>query len=215
MAGLATLDPTKGAFAFSPLAGRKNLDMQPRAIETRYKGYRFRSRLEARWAVFFDALGLRWEYEPEGFELPSGRYLPDFYLPQYGLWVEVKATSATAVEIAKARELMESKREPVFITCGMPDAAGTLFYGYTQLGGEFNSNDMPAPFDVLQWGWNPNPLGFWVYGSTPNVEQHDHNERLILVGGTDAVRRVVTPVVERAIEAARSARFEHGESGAR
>lgn len=29
-----------------------------KAIETRYKGYRFRSRLEARWAVFFDALGL-------------------------------------------------------------------------------------------------------------------------------------------------------------
>jgi hypothetical protein len=27
-----------------------------KAIETSYKGYRFRSRLEARWAVFFDAL---------------------------------------------------------------------------------------------------------------------------------------------------------------
>ena len=26
-------------------------------IETAYKGYRFRSRLEARWAVFFDAIG--------------------------------------------------------------------------------------------------------------------------------------------------------------
>lgn len=50
-----------------------------KAIETSYKGYRFRSRLEARWAVFFDALGLRFEYEPEGFELSDGvRYLPDF-----------------------------------------------------------------------------------------------------------------------------------------
>lgn len=48
-------------------------------IETEYNGYRFRSRLEARWAVFFDALGVRYEYEPEGFELPSGKlYLPDF-----------------------------------------------------------------------------------------------------------------------------------------
>ena len=52
---------------------------QIRAIETEYNGYRFRSRLEARWAVFFDALGVEYEYEPEGFELPSGkRYLPDF-----------------------------------------------------------------------------------------------------------------------------------------
>jgi hypothetical protein len=28
--------------------------MSAKAIETHYKGYRFRSRLEARWAVFFD-----------------------------------------------------------------------------------------------------------------------------------------------------------------
>ena len=38
-----------------------------RPIETKYKGCRFRSRLEARWAVFFDALGIKWWYEPEGF----------------------------------------------------------------------------------------------------------------------------------------------------
>jgi hypothetical protein len=55
-------------------------------IETRYKGYRFRSRLEARWAVFFDALDLRWEYEPEGFKMSNGKcYLPDFYLPDVSL----------------------------------------------------------------------------------------------------------------------------------
>ena len=52
-----------------------------KAIETEYKGYRFRSRLEARWAVFFDACGVKWEYEPEGFVLPNGQhYLPDFLL---------------------------------------------------------------------------------------------------------------------------------------
>jgi hypothetical protein len=54
-------------------------------IETIYNGYRFRSRLEARWAVFFDALGVEYEYEPEGFELPNGgRYLPDFRVKCYG-----------------------------------------------------------------------------------------------------------------------------------
>jgi hypothetical protein len=37
-------------------------------IETRYKGYRFRSRLEARWAVFFDTMEIPWEYEKEGFK---------------------------------------------------------------------------------------------------------------------------------------------------
>lgn len=66
-----------------------------RAIETAYAGHRFRSRLEARWAVFFDTLGLRWQYEPEGFEIGMGGgdiryYLPDFYLPDHETWVEVK-----------------------------------------------------------------------------------------------------------------------------
>lgn len=67
-------------------------------IETFYHGYRFRSRLEARWAVFFDACGIKYQYEPEGYWLPNGKlYLPDFYLPrlrsrlgEVGCYVEVK-----------------------------------------------------------------------------------------------------------------------------
>ena len=48
-------------------------------IQTRYKGYHFRSRLEARWAVFFDKMKFNWEYENEGFDLGNGVwYLPDF-----------------------------------------------------------------------------------------------------------------------------------------
>lgn len=57
-----------------------------RAIETHYNGFKFRSRLEARWAVFFDTLGVKYEYEPQGYELPSGRfYLPDFRVKCYGV----------------------------------------------------------------------------------------------------------------------------------
>lgn len=71
-------------------------------IETNYAGYHFRSRLEARWAVFFDHAGIEFEYEPEGFLLPwrfqegwnkrttKFRYLPDFWLPALGMWAEVK-----------------------------------------------------------------------------------------------------------------------------
>ncbi len=62
-----------------------------RPIETTYDGYKFRSRLEARWAVFFNSAGVEWQYETEGFELEDGRrYLPDFYLPKSGCFVEVK-----------------------------------------------------------------------------------------------------------------------------
>lgn len=60
-------------------------------IETVYNGYRFRSRLEARWAVFFDQIGMEYQYEPEGFHLSDGTfYLPDFYLPWFKCWVEIK-----------------------------------------------------------------------------------------------------------------------------
>lgn len=65
-----------------------------KAIETEYKGYKFRSRLEARWAVFFEALGFDWEYEPEGFELSNGQwYLPDFRVKSihgFTTWYEIK-----------------------------------------------------------------------------------------------------------------------------
>jgi len=64
-------------------------------IQTRAYGHLFRSRVEARWAVFFETLGLKWEYEPEGFLVDDEPYLPDFRIttPQGGvLWVEVKGS---------------------------------------------------------------------------------------------------------------------------
>ena len=59
-------------------------------IETYYNGYKFRSRLEARWAVFFDALKISYQYELEGFDLGIFWYLPDFYLTEWGIWIEIK-----------------------------------------------------------------------------------------------------------------------------
>lgn len=60
------------------------------ALESTYKGVRFRSRLEARWAALFDYYSILWVYEPDVFNTPSGRYLPDFLLPDIGAYVEVK-----------------------------------------------------------------------------------------------------------------------------
>lgn len=44
------------------------------AIPTTYRGVQFRSRLEAKWASFFDHLGIHWEYEP----LDLNGWIPDF-----------------------------------------------------------------------------------------------------------------------------------------
>jgi hypothetical protein len=93
--------------------------MNIKAIETQYKGYRFRSRLEARWAVFFDALGVEWEYEKEGFDLgEAGYYLPDFWLPVQKVWVEVKGDKAPDAAYDKAMALSKQSEKMVFIVEG-------------------------------------------------------------------------------------------------
>lgn len=72
-------------------------------IQTLYNGYKFRSRLEARWAVFFDACNIKYLYEPEGYDLgKEGWYLPDFWVPMHpadvdyypgaGFFIEIKPT---------------------------------------------------------------------------------------------------------------------------
>ena len=67
-------------------------------IQTEYKSYLFRSRLEARWALYFDLCGIKWQYEAEGFTLSDGqRYLPDFWLPDYNQFVEVKPANDKCV----------------------------------------------------------------------------------------------------------------------
>lgn len=57
------------------------------AIPTKYRGVQFRSRLEAKWAAFFDLAG--WPYEYEQLDLDG--YIPDFILDLHRpLLVEIK-----------------------------------------------------------------------------------------------------------------------------
>lgn len=91
-----------------------------KAIETNYKGYKFRSRLEARWAVFFDAAKVAWEYEPEGYVLSDGRkYLPDFYLPKEDLYVEVKGVLPNDNVWEKLEKFSTEKNTPIMLVCGI------------------------------------------------------------------------------------------------
>ena len=93
-----------------------------KAIETLYRGYRFRSRLEARWAVFMDAAGIQWEYEPEGFDLGErGWYLPDFFCKHNGHrgpYVEIKPIKPTQEEIEK-----------LIAVCDENEAYGVFIWG--------------------------------------------------------------------------------------
>lgn len=76
---------------------RKQIEAKP----TIYKGVKFRSRLEARWAVFFENTSLvpAWRFEPKTFKLPEKGwdYLPDFMFKfgGYSFYLEVKPVIPT------------------------------------------------------------------------------------------------------------------------
>lgn len=91
-------------------------------IETVYKGYRFRSRLEARWAVFFETMMVKWEYEEEGFMVGGKPYLPDFYLREYDWYIEVKPDDDNLIKkgIDKARHFCDNKTQPLIFFIGVP-----------------------------------------------------------------------------------------------
>ena len=49
-----------------------------------------RSSYEVRIATILDKLLIKWYYEPRSFDLGNHFYHPDFYLPEYDIWWEVK-----------------------------------------------------------------------------------------------------------------------------
>lgn len=114
-----------------------------KAIETVYDGYRFRSRLEARWAVFFNEVNIKYEYEKEGFDLPSGRYLPDFWLPDLDSWLEVKGGIPTEKEIDLGSELALFSKKDFIIVASLPHE---IMYHRKQ--------DIPSTFPFC-WSYEP------------------------------------------------------------
>jgi hypothetical protein len=187
-----------------------------RPIETRYAGCRFRSRLEARWAVFFDTLGVRWEYEPEGFELDNGdRYLPDFWLPDIETWFEVKAQEPVESKLGRFSETCPGR---LIIAIGqMPDIrtfdrGGHPFGSFN--GGAEGSFDLWLGFCLDgHYAWCSCPwcgkfgIEFDARGARVcGYEKHGQPYEDKAYSGDN-------PLILAAYAAARSARFEHGENG--
>lgn len=65
----------------------------------------FRSRLEARRAVFCDVLGISYVFEPEKYRVNGLVYMPDFQLKDLCCWLEVKPDEPDLHEREKARQL--------------------------------------------------------------------------------------------------------------
>ncbi len=88
-------------------------------IPTKHKGRQFRSRLEARWANFFDLVGWRFEYEP--FDLKG--WIPDFVL--FGvkeILVEIKPVATFPVDVAAEIAKSGWRGETLVLGCTIPVA---------------------------------------------------------------------------------------------
>lgn len=100
---------------------------------TFYNQVRYRSKTEAQWAVFFDTLGIPFQYEPRKFDFGDFRYIPDFYLPDLGIWIEIKGPGPTDEQIAKIKQVAEATGESAFLFFGLvrsADEDGNYAFGY-------------------------------------------------------------------------------------
>lgn len=187
------------------------------AIETSYRGCRFRSRLEARWACFWDHLQTRWEYEPQGFVVGGRPYLPDFRLPN-GTWVEVKGAESELdhdLMEAAAGEL-PGDADPVLLVLGpVPEPPGLNRGNWAWLG-------LSRVFDpagdavVTDAWWELGDDGWpWIARETGCSLPYSWGDDVPWLTPVLNLTGDVPPSVIAAYRAARSARFEHGESGAK
>lgn len=91
-------------------------------------GVWYKSRLEAQWAAFFTEVGMEFQYEPKTVPLPTGWYVPDFWLKREYVWVEVKGDFEHFHQ-KRYQELAEAGN-PVVALLGLPSPnkyAATLF----------------------------------------------------------------------------------------
>lgn len=184
----------------------KTKDLTP--ITTEYKGFKFRSRLEARWAVFFDAIGVKWLYEPEGFKLPNNSsYLPDFYLPDLNKYVEVKGIlNSNDSKKVLTFDMYSDEYTKIVIVGDIPDETDDIvswMYNQYKDGENFTSGSMDFPYLPCICP-TCGKFGFEFDGRGARICRHDPLD--------DKGYTADHPRIKAAYRLARQARFEHGET---
>lgn len=211
-------------------------------IQTEYNGYRFRSRLEARWAVFFDALGIKYEYEPEGYTLEDGtKYLPDFFLPDQNYYIEVKGMSDHVFsDLEKVSKFVLEAKTVVMILSQIPydpGAYGLFWFPYmyyeARSGGCVSKHYaffMPGTdeecfiqdnFYIGQhkyFHYHPHIRDDFLEARGISRDRYAYNEiqpisGRVLDDDEHPIKNCYLSRIEDALQKARSARFEHGEKG--
>ena len=180
-----------------------------KALDTYYNGLFFRSRLEARWAVFFDSCGVKYEYEAQGYDLGDDIfYLPDFLLHDVtfnhagyssgnDLYVEVKG-NMTEDDAIKIKRFAEEK--PILVV-------GEIFKGENAYRLFEEVDELSSVFDITEFNFELVD-GDW-FQAVPGV---DLDGTFNLFGGDSTYIASMDEVKTiRAYRNARCARFGQGD----
>ena len=184
-------------------------------IETIYNGRKFRSRLEARWAVFFDAIGADWEYEPEGYQLSDGTcYLPDFLIhnivfkcgkPDDRLFIEIKGVPSLEdehkVNLFCGGLIDDYLYENPIVMFGRIPTGNDIFEIMDDIGEHYDWER--TPFFSFNNVMTDCYMAFLAKGKDGEV----------YLTGEDYTEYIDEDTTVRAYKKAAIARFEHGENG--
>lgn len=170
-----------------------------KVIETPYHGVLFRSRTEARWAIFFDALGIKWIYEPEAYSLPSGNYLPDFFLPEHNLFVEIKGSTPTKEEEIKCSQLAKATSFEVLLCPGQPEET----HDTDELPDDYPAKFFPHPEGSRDAPWLFGHCGYCGKLSVSYGVYHGRHCNCNSTGKKEVKHRGIS----KAVDASRSHRF--------
>jgi hypothetical protein len=95
-----------------------------KALPTTFQDVRYRSRLEARWAFYLSALAIPFQYESEALDLDGLVYVPDFHLPTFPAWLEIKGEirddEAGLLMMRKCTRLAMLSNQPVILAFSDP-----------------------------------------------------------------------------------------------
>jgi hypothetical protein len=167
-------------------------------------------------------MGIEWEYEKEGYELPSGWYLPDFWLPGLRVFLEVKGDAPSLAETHKLMDLSIATDEYVGFLIGQVSARPIPYAKH------FPGIGWNCGYGTLgERGWDAWYMYIWGYCDEAFVTDFPQDISQIraeyfLQRKFEYCRDGRCEFCESSIAvgywrdgepAARSARFEHGERG--
>jgi hypothetical protein len=149
-------------------------------VEIIYKGNKFRSKLDAKWAVFFDECGFKWEYNAKGFGFGWEEYEPCFRLSNVDGRCGYKDDGILYVAVINSKEKPPKSDKvprvgyPIYIVGGIPYADD--IYAFFNVIAEVHYNSDLFGFDTTDGDGYPAGLFCNKFGNPELLgPDHDHD----------------------------------------